>query len=69
MSTEARKIHLMEEMFKVSNDKLLSKLEGMLLKEKKVKPSARDFVGLIGDEDARLMTKAIEEGCGQINPN
>ena len=67
MSTEARKIHLIGEMLKVNNDKLLSRLEGMLLKEKKAKPSARDFVGLISKKDAQLMTSAISVGCEQIN--
>ncbi len=33
------------------------------------KPSARDFLGLVSMDDAKLMEAAIEEGCGQINPD
>jgi hypothetical protein len=72
MLLESKKIHLIEEVLKVNDNSVLSKLESVLKEskgKKKKKPSARDFAGILSDEDARLMTKAIEEGCGQIDPD
>ena len=72
MLIETRKIHLIEELLKVQSDDVLSKLESVLKKskpKKKKKPDARDFVGSISDEDAKLMMKAIDEDCGQIDPD
>ena len=70
MLIETRKIHLIEEVLKLQSDDVLSKLESVLEKskpKKKKKPDARNFVGLISDEDAKLMMKAIDEDCGQID--
>jgi hypothetical protein len=39
------------------------------IQPKKSKKSLQDLVGLISNEDAALMNKAIEEGCGQILPD
>jgi hypothetical protein len=36
-------------------------------KTKAKKASAHDFVGLWSAKDAKLITKAIEEGCEQIH--
>lgn len=36
----------------------------------KVRPeSARNFLGVLSDEDASAMMRAIEEGCEQIDPS
>jgi hypothetical protein len=74
MYTEARKIHLIEEVLKVNNEATLIKLEDVLkgLKietatTKKKKPSIYDFVGIINNKEANEMTKAINETCETIN--
>ena len=71
MFTEARKIQLLEEVMKVSNETTLRELETVLnnsrkRKEKKVL-SAHKFSGLWTRKDAALIEKAIKEGCEQIH--
>ena len=71
MFTEARKIQLLEEVMKVSNEATLRELETVLnnsrkRKEKKVL-SAHKFSGLWTRKDAALIEKAIKEGCEQIH--
>ena len=74
MYTEARKIQLIEEVLKVSNEATLMKLEDVL-KEGKKKPAKKkqysisDFVGIITNKEADEMTKAINETCEIINPD
>ena len=72
MFTESRKIHLIEEVLKVTDDATLYELETVLKNstvEIKKKSSAHDFVGLWSKKDAVLIEKAIHEGCEQINEN
>jgi hypothetical protein len=72
MSTESRKIHLIEEVLKVTDDATLYELETVLKNstvEIKKKSSAHDFVGLWSKKDAVLIEKAIHEGCEQIHEN
>ena len=76
MFTEARKIHLIEEMLKVDNEATLSMLEDVLKKSSspkksssKKKPGIYDFVGILSKKESNTMRKAIEETCEAINPD
>lgn len=73
MYTEARKIHLIEEVLKVKNEAILIELESVIEKskkraEKEKKPSIYDFVGILTKKEANEMRKAIEETSEIINP-
>jgi hypothetical protein len=62
MFTEARKIQLIEEVLKVSNEATLDELETVLKKSrkrKKEKHSAREFSGVWSKKDAALIEKAF----------
>ena len=71
MFTEARKIQLLEEVLKVSNDATLKELEKVLRNSKKNKEkrvlSAHKFSGLWSKKDAVLIEGAIREGCEEIH--
>jgi len=71
MFTKARKIQLLEEVLKVSNEATLIELETVLNNSKKKKEkkllSAYKFSGLWSNKDAALIEKAIKEGCEQIH--
>ena len=72
MYSEARKMHLIEEVIKTKNEAVLIELESVLRKSKtkdQTRPSAHNLVGLWSKDDADLIEKAIEEGCEQINPD
>ena len=74
MYTEARKIHLIEEVLKVTDEAILIELESVIKKskkknEKEKKPSIYDFVGILTKKEANNMRKAIEETCETINPD
>ena len=65
ISTDARKIHLIEEILKTDNEETLTEVEYVLAcSEKeagKKKVSAHDFLGLWDKEDAELIEQAIRE--------
>ena len=70
MFIESRKIHLLEEVLKVSSEATLHELENVIKKSKhskEKKTSAHDFVGLWSEKDAALIERAIAEGCEQID--
>lgn len=73
MFSEARKLHLMEEVLKIKNENILIEMELLLKKlkrpQERQKQSARDFSGIWDKADAQLIEKAIEEGCETINPD
>ena len=71
MFTEARKIQLMEEVLKTTDETTLVSLEKLLKKpvKKARRKSAHDFSGIWTQKDATLIEKAIEEGCEQIHPD
>ena len=73
MYSEARKMHLIEDLLKVKNEAVLIEIETVLKKAAQngqaSKPSAHEFVGLWSKEDAAAIEKAIEEGCEQIHPD
>ncbi|HUB60381.1 MAG TPA: hypothetical protein VL978_06760 [Puia sp.] len=73
MYSEARKMHLIEDLLKVKNEAVLIEIESVLKKaaenHPKSRSSAHDLVGLWSQEDAESIEKAIEEGCEQIHPD
>lgn len=73
MYSEARKMHLIEDLLKVKNEAVLIEIETVLKKAAQngqpAKSSAHEFVGLWSKEDAAVIEKAIEEGCEQIHPD
>lgn len=70
MFTEARKIQLLEDVLKLSNENTLEEIEAVLKKSATKQPvqtkSAHEFSGLWSKKDAVLIEKAITEGCNQI---
>ncbi len=73
MFTEARKLHLIEEVVKLRSERALLQIEQILKTassaDKKKRSSAHEFLGIISKKDIALMDNAIEEGCEQINPD
>jgi len=72
MYAESRKIQLIEEVLKVTNEHLLCELETVLKKASKTKLkklSMNDFVGVLSKKDATEMRKAIKETAETINPD
>lgn len=73
MYSEARKLHLIEELLRTKSEKVLTEVEAVLNRTKGIKKiekvSAHEFSGIISKEDAALMEAAIDEGCEKINPN
>jgi hypothetical protein len=71
MYADARKIHLIEEVLKVTNEAVLIELETVIkrksAKQAKKKLTAHDFLGVWSKKDATLIEKAIEESCEQIH--
>ncbi len=75
MYSEARKIHLIEEVLKVTNDDVLLQLENVLAElklnsdHKNKHHSIYDFVGFLKKSEAKEMRTAIKETCEKINPD
>ena len=73
MFTEARKIHLLEDVLKITNEGTLVELEAIVKKNKKKvaakekKLSIYDFVGIISEKEATKMKKVISETCEKID--
>jgi len=70
MVSEARKLHVIEEILKIKSDKLMAELEMVLKKRpvaKKSKLTVHDFVGIISEDEAADMKKAIAETCETID--
>ena len=70
MYQETRKMHLIEEVLKVSNEETLAELETVLVKsksKKRGKANILDFVGVMSRKDTTQMRRAIEETCETIN--
>lgn len=67
MHTIERKIQLIEEVLKAKNDRVLDALENALLELKVSKSNVNDFVGVIIEEEAEQMNKAIKETSEIIN--
>ena len=72
MYAEARKIHLIEEVLKITNEGTLVALETVLKKSKKPKQkklSIYDFVGILTKKETGDMRKAIKQTSEIINPD
>jgi hypothetical protein len=72
MYSESRKIQLIEEVLKVENDSILSKLENVLKNSRAAKEKKRtiyDFVGIISNKEAQEMKKVIKETSETIHPD
>jgi hypothetical protein len=72
MYSEARKIHLIEEVLKVKSDAVLIEIETILKSHNDIaekKSSIYDFVGIISKDEANEMTQAIAETCEIIDEN
>lgn len=73
MFTESRKIHLLEEVLKTTNEATLIELEVLLKKSKSKekatskKASIYDFVGMLTKKESAAMKKAISDTCETIN--
>jgi len=72
MYSEERKLHLIEDVLKVKNDEVLIAIEA-ILNDYKGKPkksvSLSDFAGIITEDEAAEMKKAIAETCENIDDN
>ena len=70
MYSEARKLHFIEKYLKVKDEGLLVKFEEMIEDEtKKKKPNIYELLGMITEEEAEEMEKAIAETGGKIYPD
>lgn len=72
MSGEAKKLHLIEQLLKVTNESVLKEVETALSKEKLYLPgrkSFKDFSNLLSDVELAEFEEAIENGCEQIDKN
>lgn len=71
MFKEEKRKQIIQEMILVQDEDVLNRIDAILKKEKLVskqkKKSALRFSGTISKKDAVLMSKAIEEGCEQID--
>ncbi|HEY2581898.1 MAG TPA: hypothetical protein VGI43_08830 [Mucilaginibacter sp.] len=74
MYSEAKKLHIIEEVLKIDSDATLSKLESFIKKSKKdenlkTKGGFRDFSGIWTKEEAEEIEKIISESCETIHPD
>ena len=70
MYAETRKIQLIEDVLKVDNDSILSKLENVLKNARATKDKKKtiyDFVGIISNKEAQEIKKAIKETSETIH--
>lgn len=70
MYSESRKIQLIEDVLKVDNDSILSKLENVLKNSRATKDKKKaiyDFVGIISNKEAQEIKKAIKETSETIH--
>ena len=75
MFTESRKIQLLEDVIKETNEATLLEIEGVLKKHRKKtkvekKPlRIQDFAGVFTREEGDMIKKVIAETCEIIDPN
>ncbi len=70
MLLEVRKIHVIEEILKVDNEKVLINIESILniaVKNVEQEKKISDFFGILTREEADVMRKAIAETCEKID--
>ena len=74
MYSEAKKLHIIEEVLKINNDATLSALENFVKKSRKTaavkdETGFSEFSGIWSKEEADEMERIIEESCETIHPN
>lgn len=72
MSGEAKKLHLIEKLLKISDESVLEEVENVLSRGKLQvahKKSFKEFAGKMSDEEVMEMERIIEQGCEQIHPD
>ena len=70
MDIKAKKLHFIQEVLALTNEKVIDKLESLLKREKlknAKNASAHDLLGVIAKDEARDMKKEIEAACENIN--
>ena len=74
MYSEARKLHVIEEVLKVKSEATLSAIENLLKRSENAKSakkgsSFKDFSGIWSQEEANEIEKIIAESCETIHPD
>jgi len=73
MFSEARKLHLIEEVLKINNERTLTALENLVKKAPKKITAApnpiMEFAGIWSNEEADEISAIIADACEQINPD
>ena len=73
MYGEAKKLHLIEEILKIEDEKILNEVETVITRGRIVniqgKKSFKDFAGLMSEKEVNDLGEIIEEGCEQIYPD
>jgi hypothetical protein len=69
--SEAKKLHIIEEVLKIDNDTALTALDGFLKKVEKGKSGVKAadisaFFGIWSKEEADEIEKIIADSCGKI---
>lgn len=71
MDLKTRKLHFIQEILALENEKIIDKLESLLNKEKRKKegqkPSVYNLLGVISEDEAEKMKKEIENSCENIH--
>ena len=72
MDLSAKKLAFIEEYLRLSNEKLIDKLESILRKEKRKAETGKklsDFFGIMTNEEGEELMRNINEGCENIDYN
>ena len=70
MDLQTKKLHFIQEILSLKNEKIIDKLESLLKKERlkeAQKPSVYNLLGVISEEEGEKMKKEIEAACENIN--
>ena len=74
MHSEAKKLHIIEEVLKITNDDALSALESFIKKSQKAESAKsegnfKDFSGIWSKDEAEEIERIIAESCENIHPD
>jgi len=74
MYSEAKKLHIIEEVLKIKSESTLSALENFLKKSKKDEKMAKEmgfkeFSGIWSKDEAEEIERIISESCETIHPD
>jgi hypothetical protein len=70
MDIQTKKLHFIQEILALKNEKIIDKLESILKKERlkeAQKPSVYNLLGVISEEEGEQMKKEIEAACENIH--